>query len=169
LVFVGNAKPRIATVDDAIARRLNLVPFTFKPAHLDSDLKQKLEIEYPAILRWMVEGWLDLQVNGAVRPDVIAAATRQYLDDENVLGGWIAENCIRKPDASQLLKELYADWKAWCEVCHEEPGTNRGFKKKLERLGDMTFKATTRSVLVKGLRCRTEYDRDHGPTDGMNE
>ena len=160
ICFVGNAKPKISTVDDAIARRLNLVPFTFKPSTRDEQLKEKLVIEYPAILRWMVEGWLDLQANGPVRPEVIAAATEQYLHDEDVVGGWIAENCIRRANASQLLKELYADWRAWCEANHEEPGTNRSFKKKLERLGDLTFRHTMRALMVKGLRCRTEYDRE---------
>ncbi|WP_349628898.1 phage/plasmid primase, P4 family [Bradyrhizobium sp. AUGA SZCCT0177] len=175
ICFVGNAKPAIRTVDDAIARRLNLVPFTFKPAQSDSDLKQKLEIEYPAILRWMVDGWLDMQANGPVRPEVIAAATEQYLNDENIIGAWIAENCIRGPSASQLLKELYADWRQWCEANQEQPGTNRGFKKKLERLGDMTFRPSMRSVVVKGLRCSTEYDREPSQSafpldnDGMNE
>ena len=167
ICFVGNAKPRIATVDDAIARRLNLVPFTNKPAQRDEQLKEKLVLEYPAILRWMVDGWLDYQANGVVRPEVIAAATEQYLNDENIVGAWIADNCIRNSNASQLLKELYADWKGWCAAENEEPGTNRAFKKKLERLGDLTFKRTTRSIMVKGLRCRTEYDREPNQAEAM--
>ena len=81
------------------------------------------------------------------------------------MSGWIAENCIRRANASQLLKELYADWRAWCEASHEEPGTNRSFKKKLERLGDLTFRPSGRSVLVKGLRCRSEDERRQDQAD----
>ena len=72
LVFVGNTKPRIASVDEALVRRLNLVPFRFQPATRDEQLKEKLVVEYPAILRWAIDGWLDLQANGRVRPAVIA-------------------------------------------------------------------------------------------------
>ena len=68
LVFVGNTKPRIASVDEALVRRLNLVPFQFQPATRDEQLKEKLVVEYPAILRWAIDGWLDLQANGQVRP-----------------------------------------------------------------------------------------------------
>jgi len=76
LAFVGNTKPRISSVDAAIARRLNLVPFRFQPATRDEHLKERLVVEYPAILRWAIDGWLDLQTNGPIRPAVIAAATR---------------------------------------------------------------------------------------------
>ena len=144
------------------------MPFTFKPAKCDSELKEKLKVEYPAILRWMVDGWLDFQASGTVRPEVIATATEQYLNDENILGGWITENCIRDAGASQLLKELYIDWREWCEANHEEPGTNRSFKKALERLGDLTFRATKRSVLVKGLCCRAKWEQDDQPEE-VNE
>ena len=33
-----------------------MVPFNFKPATADHDLEQKLVPEWPAILRWMIEG-----------------------------------------------------------------------------------------------------------------
>ena len=51
LAFVGNTKPRIATVDEALVRRLNLVPFQFQPATRDERLKEKLVVEYRATHR----------------------------------------------------------------------------------------------------------------------
>ena len=99
LVFVGNTKPRIASVDEALVRRLNLVPFQFRPATRDEQLKEKLVIEYPAILRWAIDGWLDLKANGRCRPAVIASATKEYLDDENVIAAWLAERCELGPAA----------------------------------------------------------------------
>jgi putative DNA primase/helicase len=44
------------------------VPFQFRPATRDEQLKEKLVIEYPAILRWAIDGWLDLKANGRCRP-----------------------------------------------------------------------------------------------------
>ena len=132
LVFVGNTKPRIAAVDEALVRRLNLVPFRFQPATRDEQLKEKLSLEYPAILRWAIDGWLDLQANGQVGPAVIADATREYLDDENVIATWLAERCELGPLHEAPLKELFADWKAWCQTTGEDPETNKRLKRRLE-------------------------------------
>ena len=37
------------------------VPFTHKPEKVDQELKEKLKAEYPAILRWAIDGCLDWQ------------------------------------------------------------------------------------------------------------
>jgi putative DNA primase/helicase len=153
LVFVGNAKPRIRVVDDAIARRLNLVPFTFQPAQRDEQLKEKLTIEYPAILRWAIDGWLDLQATGPTRPAVIAEATREYLADENRIAQWLAERCEIAPLHKELLKLLFADWKTWCEANGEEPQSNRRLKARLERLpGIRRSRQDKLGIWIVGIR-----------------
>ena len=107
LAFAGNSKPRLSAVDTAIARRLNLVPFRFQPAKHDEQLKEKLEVEFPAILRWAIDGWLDLQATGAERPAVIASATKEYLDDEDVLVDWLAGRCVFGPLCTATLKDCF--------------------------------------------------------------
>ena len=54
LFICGNHKPRLTSVDEAIRRRLLLVPFTcrYRPAERDPLLPEKLKAEWPAILRW---------------------------------------------------------------------------------------------------------------------
>ena len=54
LLIVGNHKPRLDNVDEAMRRRLLLVPFTVQipPDERDPDLPRKLKAEWPAILRW---------------------------------------------------------------------------------------------------------------------
>jgi P4 family phage/plasmid primase-like protien len=58
LMIAGNHKPSLRTVDEAIKRRLQLIPFNvkFEGKAVDKELPAKLEAEWPAILRWMVEG-----------------------------------------------------------------------------------------------------------------
>jgi putative DNA primase/helicase len=155
LVFVGNTKPRIASVDEALVRRLNLVPFQYQPATRDEQLKEKLVIEYPAILRWAIDGWLDLQANGPIRPEVIAAATREYLDDENTIAGWLAERCELGPLHEVTLKNLFTDWKIWCEGAGEDPETNRKLKRRLEKLPGLRFAHGKHGVVVKGVRLKS--------------
>ena len=151
LVFVGNTKPRISSVDEALVRRLNLVPFRFQPATRDEQLKEKLIVEYPAILRWAIDGWLDLRVRGRVRPAVIAEATREYLDDENVIATWLAERCELGPLYEATLKQLFADWTAWCQSNGEDPETNKKLKRRLEKLPHLRFPHGMHGVAVKGI------------------
>jgi putative DNA primase/helicase len=66
LFVIGNHKPRLSSVTDAMRRRLKLIPFLNKPARPDTELMKKLEAEYPAILRWMIDGCVDWQRNGFV-------------------------------------------------------------------------------------------------------
>jgi putative DNA primase/helicase len=56
LVIVGNDKPLLRSVGDAERRRFNIVPFTHKPTKPDPELPGKLRDEWPAILRWAIEG-----------------------------------------------------------------------------------------------------------------
>jgi putative DNA primase/helicase len=52
LVILGNHKPALRNVDEAIRRRLHLVPFTVQitPEERDPNLAEKLKAEWPGIL-----------------------------------------------------------------------------------------------------------------------
>ena len=56
LLIAGNHKPSLRSVDEAIRRRLHLIPFvvTIPPAERDAELPDKLESERPGILAWMI-------------------------------------------------------------------------------------------------------------------
>src|SRR6266436_8900843 len=56
--FAGNHKPALRTVDEAIRRCIDLIPFTVTiPADKrDKDLSEKLKAEWPGILQWAIEG-----------------------------------------------------------------------------------------------------------------
>ena len=63
LFVAGNHKPSLRTVDPAVRRRFNLVPFTVQipEAEQDTELPENLKTEWPAILRWAIEGCLEPQ------------------------------------------------------------------------------------------------------------
>jgi putative DNA primase/helicase len=60
------------------------LPFTFKPQNPDKDLEKKLKSEWPMILNWMIEGCIDWQKNGLIRPDKVIAATEEYFDEQDI-------------------------------------------------------------------------------------
>ena len=78
LLIIGNHKPTLTTVDEAMKRRFNIIPFVHTPKLKDDKLKDKLRDEWPGILRWMIQGCLDWQANGLIRPLEVVRATDEY-------------------------------------------------------------------------------------------
>lgn len=138
LTVVGNHKPGLKSVDGAARRRFNLVPFTRKPAIVDPELADKLNAEWPAILRWMIDGCLDWQANGLVRPDSIREATEAYFDEQDVIAEWLLERCRVEPN-NGLIKasthSLFASWTGFARERQEEAGSMRAFIQRLRQLG----------------------------------
>ena len=92
LVVAGNHKPTIRTIDEAMRRRLHLVPFTvtIPPKQRDQTLPARLLAERDGILAWAVQGCLEWQRIGLEPPAAVMAATREYFEAEDALGRWLA-------------------------------------------------------------------------------
>lgn len=95
IIIRGNHKPAIVGTDEAIWRRLRLVPFTVSipPDEQDHDLQHKLEAELPGILQWAIGGCLEWQREGLKPPPVITDAVRQYRQESDTLGRFVDEHC----------------------------------------------------------------------------
>jgi putative DNA primase/helicase len=93
LVMSGNHRPRLSNVDEAIKRRLLLVPFTVQipETERDRELLEKLKAEWPAILRWMVDGCLAWQQQGLAPPAAVKDATQAYIAGEDTIQQWLDE------------------------------------------------------------------------------
>jgi putative DNA primase/helicase len=159
LTIVGNHKPALRNVDDAICRRFNLAPFVHKPTVPDKALEQKLDAEHPAILRWMIDGCLDWQMRGLIQPSVVTAATSEYLAEEDTLRQWSEECCVVSdgpPHAADTNASLFASWRNYCAAHSEEGGSQKAFSRRLQNLGYMPIKDTAgvRGRGFKGIRVR---------------
>lgn len=137
LLVAGNHKPSIRTVDEAIRRRFNLVPFavTIPPAERDPELSDKLRHEWGGILQWVVDGCLNWQRDGLNPPAIVRDATADYMAAEDALGRWL-ENCCA-PTESQFTAgvELFESWHRWCEQNGEQSGSQKRFSQNLEARG----------------------------------
>lgn len=138
LMIIGNNKPSLSNVDDAARRRFNLLPFDFKPATADQQLDDKLKAEWPGILRWLINGCLDWQKNGLMRPDVVKGATEEYFEAQDVIGAWLDEHC-RVDRGNEHRKaataDLFASWSDYARACSEPPGTLVTFADTLKDKG----------------------------------
>lgn len=117
-VVFGNHRPSFSGVDEAIRRRIRLIPFeqTIGDGERDPQLHEKLRSEYPAILRWMIEGGLKWQREGLITPASVAAASAAYLEAEDSLGQWITDRIEKhRPELRVFAKRnaLFTDWNAW--------------------------------------------------------
>ena len=135
LTLIGNHKPKLGAVNEAARRRFNIVPFDHKPKAPDKMLKTKLREEYPAILRWMVDGCVDWQKNGLVRPEIVTATTEQYFEEQDLIGRWIDEKCECAPGVKNSASNLFASWKEFATANGENPGTITAFGSSLHQRG----------------------------------
>ena len=130
LFVAGNHKPAIRNIDEAMKRRLHLIPFTITvpPERRDKNLQQKLLAERDGILAWAVQGCLDWQRHGRLSPPQrVVDATEEYFEAEDALGRWLDERCVREPNAKSLTAELFNDWKLWAEAAGEFTGSQKRF------------------------------------------
>ena len=147
LMFIGNHKPKLASVNEAARRCFNIVPFLYKPPVLDKSLKIKLREEYPAILRWMIDGCLDWQNHGLVRPKTVTATTDEYFSDQDLVGQWITECCDVGPGKFAMAPALYTSWTEYALANGEAPGTSTSFGSLLTERGYAKKKSGTTKYL----------------------
>jgi putative DNA primase/helicase len=133
LVIGGNHKPGLRSIDEAISRRIHLVPFTvtIPPEQRDPELADKLKAEWPGILSWMIEGCLEWQRGGLSPPEAVKAATHEYLSAEDAIAAWISDCCERAPSAFEATTHLYESFTAWAERSGEFAGSRKHFRQKL--------------------------------------
>lgn len=137
LTIVGNHMPVLHNVDDAARRRFNIVPFLCKPDHPDPKLPEKLRDEYPAILRWMIEGCLKWQSDRLPRPKVITDATAEYFAEQDLFQQWLDACCETGGSEARFDKtsSLYASWKGYAERAGEQAGSAKSFGQQMRRRG----------------------------------
>lgn len=138
LFIVGNHRPALHNVDEAARRRFNIVPFNYTPEHPDPELETKLRAEWPAILRWIIDGCVDWQANRLVRPESVTAATETYFHDQDVIGQWLEDECDAEPGNSHKWEPsaaLFKSWKAYAERSGEPAGNSKTFAEAMKRRG----------------------------------
>ncbi|CAJ0728670.1 phage/plasmid primase, P4 family [Ralstonia mannitolilytica] len=161
LVVAGNHKPAIRNIDEAMKRRLHLIPFTITvpPERRDKHLQQKLLAERDGILAWSVQGCLDWQRLGRLDPpQQVLEATEEYFEAEDALGRWLDERCVREANAKSLTAELFNDWKQWADSAGEFIGSQKRFSDLLITRGVEKWRNTA------GLRGFRGVGLKHPPT-----
>lgn len=146
LMVAGNHRPGLRNFGEAMRRRLHLIPFNVTiPEHArDPKLPEKLKSELSGVLSWMIEGCALWRERGLDPPPKVRAAAAEYLDDEDLVGQWIAECCQTSPEAKATAQALFTSWKTFAESGGHEAGTTKGLGSELKARG--FFPARSRSA-----------------------
>ena len=168
LVIIGNHKPVLKNVDEAARRRFNIIPFIQKPPSPDKLLDQKLQGEYPAILRWMIEGCLDWQENGLLKPGAVDEATRTYFEEQDTFGRWIEERCELGPGKFETAGSLYRSWADFTNANGEPSGSAKSFAGKLMQQGFESARTRIWGTSARIYRCLCLKTREENGLEAIH-
>jgi putative DNA primase/helicase len=156
LLIVGNNQPKLDQVDDAARRRFHMIPLVAKIVNTDKHLREKLRPEYPAILRWQINGALEWQEQGLNPPETVLASTAQYFDDQDVIGRWVEERCELRAGLETTNERLMQDYAAWSARNNEKQDSKENVLRYIHRLPGVERKQIghkrQRGVIGLGLR-----------------
>jgi len=152
LMVLGNHKPKFESHNAAAIQRLLLVEFRMQfvdpdgvppspdlpPERIavrDNGLAARLRTEWPAILRWMIDGCLAWQRLGLKPPPQILADSSESIQNEDLFAQWREECCedvahgTKGRDLVSLLGRSYNDW---CERRRERVASYSAFGTMLD-------------------------------------
>lgn len=134
----SNHKPNVNGTDFAIWRRINLIPFEcrFEGDADDKGLLAALRAELPGILSWVVRGAVAWFRDGRLRkPEVVIAATKQYRDEQDVLGDFLRDCCEIGANLEAQFKDIYRAYRTWCEDAGMKPWSGKRLGQRLAESG----------------------------------
>ena len=113
----ANNKPKIGT-DHGIQRRMQLIPWgvIIPDDRQDTQLTGKLKAEASGILNRMVRGAIRYLTNGLPEPEAVREATREYQQENDLLGQFLALCIVKAPGetlGASKLHALFAGWQTW--------------------------------------------------------
>ena len=144
-LILGNHRPQIKTVDEAIKSRVLLAPFDVSFAgREDPDLPGKARAEAGFVLHWLIEGHTAWLRNGKRLPkcEAVEQATKSYFAAQSTIEMWIDECCrnVDVPDRPaqgwHTASELYENYQQWKRARGEAPVSQTRFGEAMTRKFD---------------------------------
>ncbi len=157
LFTIVNPLPRVSASDDALWRRLVLIPFNLSfvdnpvkdwERQRDPGLMNSLKQEASGILNWLVKGALIWQEQGLRVPEALTSASQEYRQNEDILEYFLSDCCEVDMNNDLLrvgFRPLYNAYKDW--------GVDAGFKSLNQKhFREQIEKKFGRIKIVNGIR-----------------
>jgi putative DNA primase/helicase len=114
-----NHRPTVKGTDEGLWRRLHCIQWSadFTGEACDTTLKERLPSEEGAgILAWLVHGCVAYLADGLKTPESVRLFTRQYREENDLVGLWIEECCVVAPTARDTSKVLWCSFSSWAKI-----------------------------------------------------
>ena len=160
LVYVSNHKPKTKGDDDAVWRRMRIIPFdvVIPDEEQDQTLSETLTLHADAILTWAIEGFFDREDNGGMRePAAVLTATASYQHENDAIKRFIDDRCDVGRQHHALVSDLWIAWLTWRDDEGGDLISKRGFGISLEGRG-FTADMLQHTRIRRGLRLRKDVD-----------
>lgn len=116
-VLLSNELPRLSDASGAMASRISLLRTTESfLGREDKTLESTLLSELPGILLWSLAGRLCLEESGSFTvPDASKDMTDAMDELSSPIKSFVRDRCILGPEEKSTAKQLFEEWKLWCE------------------------------------------------------
>ena len=117
LWLCSNHRPRVSDTSEGFWRRALLIPFVrqFTGEAADRDLPHKLRDEAEGILTWQIQGAAIWYTHGLQPPANVLAASREWQEESDPIGDFLASCCEVRAGRSAHGAELYAAYSRCCD------------------------------------------------------
>lgn len=154
-LFVTNHLPKVSGDDEAVWRRLRVVPFDVAiPQPWDKHIDEKLQAEADAILTWAIQGWIDYRDRSEEldEPQAVLVRTQKYRADSNDVGRFIEEGCLTgSPVTKSTTSQLHDAYTRWAKKEGGDELTLKAFGQALDRAGFPVTDRTTQGRWREGI------------------
>lgn len=171
LAIACNAKPQVRGGDEALWKRLYLIPFEQqflaehrlpnpKPANVhkaDPELAAALWEERNGILNWMIKGFHDWKRDGLRMPEKMQAAVDEYRAENNTVLQFLQTWCDLTPGfCSERATDLFDAYELWAKEFAIEPMGKVGFGKKIKTLPNIKYERTGLGIFYGGVSLKDD-------------
>jgi putative DNA primase/helicase len=152
LIFNCNELPKDVEHTNAYFRRFLIIPFdvTIPPEEQDKNLHTKIiEKELSGVFNWVLQG-LNRLLEQKKFSDCEAAqqAVEQYKIESNSVQMFLNENEYKGSSKYKLIKELYLEYRSFCQEDGMTPFKKSNFIKQLRALGLVVGRVSQNQLAV---------------------
>lgn len=115
LFLICNNMPEIAEMDQALYRRLRIIPFNevLSPDEIDLSMGDRLEEAAPAVLNWAIEGYKKWLEGGIGYSDEVQRLTGAYVREQDSVLMFLETRCTREENAKVTKGRFYHEYVNW--------------------------------------------------------
>lgn len=158
----GNHKPVIRGVDDAIWRRVVMIPFqvVIPAEERNPDLHDELWQEREGILGLMIDGCKRWRADRLGRPESISNVVKDYREEMDVLGAFLNECTVHEVGEEVKASVLYEKYTNWTKRTGEWTMPQKRFGQAMASRGE-TSQRTKIGYVYPGRKLVEEENHGH--------